>query len=270
MPRYICNAMLTPLERAEIECVWYDVNDQLEVDANTRIGIDDWLLYVNYFGICNNQVAQLLQRLSPDQVVLDFSQSFFSRFDNDALATIYSPRKFFGVPDGGLLISRIPVPSSEMQDTGSFGRISHLMRRLGNSPEAGYAEYQHAEESLAECEPKQMSRLTDRILSSIDFDSVSKKRRENYLFLHRALGKDNQLSVDVSSVTAPLCYPLLTSDSGLRVRLVNERIFVPTYWTDALSRVSSGWAERMVRNLLPLPIDQRYAQKDMGRLVSGW
>jgi len=267
MPRYICNAMLTPLERAEIECVWYDVNDQLEVDRNTRIGIDDWLLYVNYFGICNNQVAQLLQRLSPDQVVLDFSQSFFSRPANDALATIYSPRKFFGVPDGGLLISRIPVSLPETQDTGSFGRILHLMRRLGDSPEAGYAEYQHAEESLAECEPKQMSRLTERILSSIDFDSVSTKRRENFLFLHKELGEDNQLSVDVSSITAPLCYPLLTSDSGLRDRLIKTSIFVPTYWTDAISRVSDGWAEKMVRNLLPLPIDQRYAQKDMERMV---
>jgi hypothetical protein len=268
MPRYICNAMLTPLEKTEIECVWYDVNDQLEVDANTRIGIDDWLLYVNYFGICNNQVAQLLQRFSPDQVVLDFSQSFFSRPAGDAMATIYSPRKFFGVPDGGLLVSQITVPRPETQDTGSFGRISHLMRRLGNSPEAGYAEYQHAEDSLAECEPKQMSKLTDRILSSIDFDSVSKKRRENFLFLHGALCKNNILSVDVAGLTAPLCYPLSTSDSGLRGRLANERIFVPTYWKDALSRVSGGWAVKMITNLLPLPIDQRYAQKDMERLVS--
>jgi hypothetical protein len=244
------------------------VNEQLEVDANTRTGIDDWLLYVNYFGICNNQVAQLLQRLSPDQVVLDFSQSFFSRPASDALATIYSPRKFFGVPDGGLLISRIPVSHPETQDTGSFGRISHLMRRLGDSPEAGYAEYQHAEESLAECEPKQMSKLTERILSSIDFDSVSKKRRENFLFLHKELGKDNQLSVDASSITAPLCYPLLTGDSGLRGKLINKRIFISTYWTDAISRISDEWTEKLVRNLLPLPIDQRYEQNDMERLLS--
>jgi hypothetical protein len=268
MPRYICNAMLTPLANAEAECVWYDVNDQLEVDGNTTIGVDDWLLYVNYFGICNKKAEGVLQRFPPDQVVLDYSQSFFAPPLNEALATIYSPRKFFGVPDGGLLISRVPVSLPAMQDTGSFGRMSHLMRRLGECPEAGYAEFQHSEDSLSECEPKRMSRLTERILSSIDFDNASKKRRENFLFLHKQLGEDNQLSLDTSSITGPLCYPFLTHDADLRRRLINNRVFVATYWTDAISRVGDDWAEKMVRNLLPLPIDQRYGQKDMERLVS--
>jgi hypothetical protein len=210
----------------------------------------------------------VLQRFPPEQVVLDYSQSFFAPPVDEALATIYSPRKFFGVPDGGLLISRVPVSLPEGQDTGSFERMSHLMRRLGDCPEAGYAEYQHSEESLTECEPKRMSSLTERILSSINFDHASKKREENFLFLHERLGEDNKISLDISSITAPLCYPFLTHDADLRRRLINNRVFVATYWIDAISRVSDEWAEKMVRNLLPLPIDQRYGQKDMERLVS--
>jgi len=49
---------------------------------------------------------------------------------------------------------------------------------------------------------------------------------------------------------------------------VKARIFVATYWHDAIDRVSDEWAERMVINLLPLPIDQRYGPHDMERLVS--
>jgi hypothetical protein len=260
--------MLTPLEEAGIEYGWYDVNDQLDVDGNTRIGLDDWLLYVNYFGVCNKKVEGVLERFSPGQVVLDYSQSFFAPPVDEALATIYSPRKFFGVPDGGLLLTRVSVLSPEVRDTGSFGRMSHLMRRLADCPEAGYAEYQHSEESLTECEPKRMSSLTERILSSIDFAHAKKQREENFLFLHERLGEDNQLSLDISSITAPLCYPLLTHDTDLRRRLINNRVFVATYWTDAISRVSDEWAEKMVRNLLPLPIDQRYGRKDMERLLS--
>jgi len=268
LPKYICNAMLSSLEKAETECMWYDVNDRLEVDTNTKIGIDDWLIYVNYFGICDNKITELLKRFSPDQVVLDYSQSFFSSPVNEALATIYSPRKFFGVPDGGLLVSRLSVSLPVMQDTDSFGRMSHLMRRLGDSPEAGYAEYQHSEASLAECDPKRMSKLTERILASIDFNHAYKKRRENFLFLHEKLGGGNQLSMDIASITAPLCYPFLTHDANLRRQLIDNRIFVATYWADAIDRLSDESAEKMVRNLLPLPIDQRYERKDMERLVS--
>jgi hypothetical protein len=268
MPKYICNSMLAPLKAAKIKCVWYDVNNQLTVEDNIIIGTDDWILFVNYFGICNKQVSDLLKRFAPKQVVLDYSQSFFTPPRDEALATIYSARKFFGVPDGGLLISQVPISPPEIQDTGSFERVSHLMQRLGNFPEAGYADFQRAEESLTDCEPKKMSKLTERILSSINFEGVGKKRRENFLFLHERLGKDNQLALDHLHFTAPLCYPFLTNNSGLRGRLQRNRIFVATYWSDAISRINIGWTENMVKNLLPLPIDQRYGQNEMERIVS--
>ncbi|WP_144055038.1 hypothetical protein [Rhodopirellula baltica] len=269
MPRYICGAMLSPLESANIECVWYNINEHLAVENSTSIGPNDWLLYVNYFGVCDSNVEELLKRFPPGQVVLDYSQSFFASPADGALATIYSPRKFFGIPDGGLLISHVPVERPETCDTDSFGRISHLMRRLGDSPEAGYAAYQEAEDSLANCEPKRMSHLTQSMLSSIDLDNVSRKRKQNFLFLHERLKEYNQLSVDASNITAPLCYPFLPVDGDLlRQRLIEKRIFVASYWPDALARVSNEWAEHLAKMLLPLPIDQRYGKKEMERVVS--
>jgi len=260
--------MIAPLASAGIECVWYDVNEQWAVDDKINIGVDDWLLYVNYFGICDQNVAELLHRFQPNQVVLDYSQAFFAVAEDAALATIYSPRKFFGVPDGGMLSSRIPVALPKQQDSGSQGRASHLFKRLGDSPEAGYADYQRAEESLLECEPRRMSKLTERILASIDFNAASRKRRENFLFLHQRLGGKNQLSVDLPDSAIPLCYPFMTSETELRARLIDNRIFVATYWPDAIDRVGDEWATRMIKNLLPLPIDQRYGREEMERIVS--
>lgn len=268
MPRYICNAMLAPLQDEKIACVWYNVNAQFDVDGNVDIASEDWLLYVNYFGICDDNVARLLQRFPPDQIVLDYSQSFFARPEQQALATIYSPRKFFGIPDGGLLVSQVPISLPALRDKGSFGRSAHLMKRLAESPEAGYVDYQHAEESLTACEPKQMSQLTERILASIDFEVTSKKRLDNYQFLHEKLGAKNRLSLDTSRITAPLCYPFQTHDAGLRSRLISERIFVATYWPDAMDRLGEECAESIIRNLLPLPIDQRYGRSEMERIVS--
>lgn len=268
LPKHICNAMLAPLEKAGIECVWYDISESFMVDDNVKLNSEDWLLYVNYFGVCEKQVSEVLERFSSDRVVLDYSQSFFSKPNSKALATIYSPRKFFGVPDGGILLSLIQVDVPEVQDFGSIGRASHLIKRLGDSPESGYADYQQAEASLENCDPARMSKLTERILSSIDISAAAKRRRDNYAFLHKRLGHLNRLKLDLPEHAAPLCYPFLSDTPDLRSELIRNRIFVPTYWSEVIGRASTQWSERMVKRLLPLPVDQRYDQADMERVAS--
>lgn len=268
MPRYICDAMHAPLRMAGIDCVWYDVDERLAVDDRVKIETGDWLLYVNYFGLCEQNVATLMRRFPPSQIVLDYSQAFFSASGDEALATIYSPRKFFGVPDGGMLYSRIPLDLPKYQDEESIFRSSHLIKRLADSPESGYADYQKAEENLAECEPKRMSKLTERILASVMFESARKKRRDNFLFLQERLGAKNRFACELSEEEVPLCYPFQTDEPELRARLINNRIFVATYWPDAIGRVGDEWAEKMIKNFLPLPIDQRYGLEDMERMVS--
>ncbi|WP_407896935.1 hypothetical protein [Ferrigenium sp. UT5] len=266
MPRYICNAMLAPLENVGIEYAWYDLTDELEVGPGVRLANGEWLLYVNYFGVCGAKVDALLHRFSPAQIVLDYSQSFFSPPHGQALATIYSPRKFFGVPDGGLLYSQIPISSPDEVDVASFARTEHLIKRLGDSPEAGYAAYQRAEESLADLEPRTMSRLSERILASVDFESVRRIRKENFKLLHNRLGDDGGLLAEMDERDVPLCYPYQARDVGLRHRLISNRIFVATYWGDALDRLTPDRADRLVRNMFPLPIDQRYGVADMERI----
>ena len=268
MPRYICDAMLAPLQSTKVKCVWYDLDEKLAVDSKVQIEAGDWLVYVNYYGLHQKNIENLLLRYSPDQIVLDFSQSFFEPPVESALATIYSPRKFFGVPDGGLLISKSMAISAVLQDVKSLERSSHLMKRLADSPEAGYQDYLYAEKTLSDCEPKLMSKLTERLLGSIDFDDARRVRNENFMFLHQELGKNNQYEIDALNDVAPLCYPFMTSNPNLKQTMIANRIFVPTYWTDAIARVGEKWAEKMVNNLLPLPIDQRYGREDMEKIVS--
>lgn len=269
MPKYLCNVMVDPLEASGIECAWYDLDERLGVATDVRLASRDWLLCVNYFGLCAAFVADTLQRFSPEQVVLDYSQAFFSPPSGSALATIYSPRKFFGVPDGGLLYSnRIDVPAPEVRDTDSLQRSEHLLRRLAEGPEAGYAAYQEAEASLGDCEPRGISRLTERILGSIDYAAVARQRDDNLRAIHDKLGALNLLPVEIGNNPAPLCYPFRTCEGNLRQRLLEGRVFTPTYWTDALERLDPAIADDLVGNLIPLPIDQRCEREDIERLVS--
>lgn len=260
--------LLTPTENARINYEWYDLTENFDVSPDVKIGDHDWLLYVNHFGIFENNITALMQRYPPSQIVLDYSQAFFLTPHKQALATIYSPRKFFGIPDGGFLHSRIMVPYPDEIDSTSIYRTEHLIRRLSDSPETGYSAYQKAEESLANIEPKSMSCLSERILASINFESVRRKRTENFRMLHDMLGDSTSLIKGIDKIDAPLCYPYQTTNNNLRKHLIANKIFVATYWNDATDRLSLCNSDKFIKNTIPLPIDQRYGIEDMKRIAA--
>ena len=208
IPHYICDSMLAPLKEAGIEFSFYSINEQFDIVDELDMRDSDWLLYVNYFGICGGNVDRILAKFNPHQVVLDHSQAFYAP-PRECLATIYSPRKFFGIPDGGLLVTKCPVSVPSKIDDGSLSRSSHLLKRLTSSPEFGYADYLKAEQSLCDFEPRQMSYLTRSILESVNFEEARIRRNNNFSLCHEALGHINQLPIDLLNIeqTLPLLQP---------------------------------------------------------------
>jgi hypothetical protein len=113
-----------------------------------------------------------------------------------------------------------------------------------------------------------MSRLTSRMLASIDFERAKGIRNENFKALHEKLGGWNKFPIDMAQVDGPMCYPLFIDLPGLRERLIASRIFVATYWKDVRQTVEGGsWEENFVKNIVPLPCDQRYGEREMQRVV---
>ena len=268
MPKYICDAMITPLIDEGVSISWYDLNENLDVANSIELESGDYLLYVNYFGICARNVAGLKRRFPCKKLIFDFSQSFFSGPEQDALATIYSPRKFFGVADGGVLVTRCTVDALPPANEETLARMTHLLKRTYADPETGYGDYLASEDSLLTTVPRRMSDLTYRLLESIDYSEVRERRRNNFNYLHGALKDKNLLSFAAEEGIAPLCYPYLTPSRSLRARLIEKRTFVPSYWEDARPRLNDEWTKSLVTHLVPLPIDQRYDQKDMEYLIS--
>jgi len=259
--------MLTPLKAIKTEIIFYDVDLDLGVPKDVQIKDGDWLLYVNYFGVCTTQEDILLKRFNSSQLIFDHAHAFFSS-PRDCLATIYSPRKFFGVPDGGLLMTTLSVTEPEEVDVGSIARSTHLLKRLDGMPEAGYHDFKNAEETLCDIKPRRMSLLTDRLLMSIDYNACKMQRSYNFHFLHDQLKYLNGLNLDVSSLDSPMCYPLLIEDTAIRERLLKNRVFVPTYWLEGLGRLKSGaFGRTLLDRCLPLPCDHRYRQEDMTHII---
>lgn len=269
MPHYICESMLVPLHALNIEICFYSLDANLGIADEIMLDSNDLLLYVNYFGVCAKQVEIVLNKFDHSQVVLDFSQAFFSEPQN-CLATIYSIRKFFGVPDGGLLLTKLPIhPPPAVIDGSSIKRMDHLMVRLDQSPEAGYAAYQMAEASLNELEPMQMSHLTERIFQSIDFNVARIQRNKNFQHLHELLGPSNKIKIDICDIDGPMSYPYLCDGLNVKSILMKKRVFIPTYWPDVLARDNVPETDSyFVDAIHPLPCDHRYTAGDMDNICN--
>jgi hypothetical protein len=199
LPAYVCDAVALAARAAGTPVQFYALAPDLGVPSTVTPEPGEWLLYVNYFGLCSAQAAALLARVRPDQIILDHAQAYFEA-PADCLATLYSPRKFFGLPDGGLLHTCLNIPPPAEQDQQSIQRTLHLLKRCALDAESGYADFQCAEAQLSDSQPRQMSTLTERLLEDVDCATAQRIRRANFATLHHALGADNTMPLSLNEV----------------------------------------------------------------------
>lgn len=271
LPAYICDSVIQAIIDAGAIVETYRLDDSLYPKClPDSLPPKCALLYVNYFGLSAANVTRLLQEIPSNQLIIDNSQALFA-LPTKALATIYSPRKFVGVPDGGLLVTsglEINVPKDE--DKSSLARMRHLLLRMAYTAQDGYSGYIESEKSLENTKPLRMSQLTSRIFTSIDMTTVKRWRRENYLALTTSLDKYNAIKWELDSESVPLCYPLIVGWEVQRLMktLAGKGIYIPTYWPDARPRVSDGIEHLLTNCCLAVPCDQRYSLDQMAYLTN--
>ena len=267
LPRYICDSVLEPAVEMGIETTFYHLDDSFEIVDEPEVGERCQLLYVNYFGLKANYCAELAGRLG-DKLILDYSHSFH-RLPLGGIDTFYSARKFFGVPDGSFLYTTSRLPRELERDV-SWDRTGHLLGRIDEGASVHHSAFTRNEEALSGTPVRWMSKLTHRILAGVDHSFVRSTRTQNHLFLHAALKEANELAIPgtVAGETT-IAYPYLRSGGAkLRQHLWDERIYVPILWPSARERTKPGSVEeRLVEELIPLPIDQRYSTRDMTRII---
>ena len=150
----------------------------------------------------------------------------------------------------------------------SWERMGYLLKRIDVSPEAAYGDFRTESARLKNNPIKTMSALTRRIMMSIDYKQIAARRRENYIRLDEALREKNGINLPLASDAVPMVYPFLTDDENLRQRLIDNKVFVAQYWPNVLD-----WCDKesndykLTKHLLPLPMDQRYGEEDMKRII---
>jgi hypothetical protein len=239
----------------------------MHIGSDVVLEPGDWVLCVDYFGLSGASVAEALSRFPAGRVVIDAAQSLFLT-DQRALAVFYSPRKFVGLPDGGLLVTSLRIELPAKIERGSIRRCEHLLMRLDGRAEEGHPEFQKAERSLSEMILRRMSNLTATLLRSIDYNAVAARRRENYTLLAKQLGGFGEYAISLNADAVPLCYPLVGVNADrLRGLLSAHRIYTPRYWPDILETNGlSSWERLLLDQTVFLPCDQRYHLSEMAQL----
>lgn len=266
IPYFTCDVVLEPLHKLDVRIKYYHINKQLELAESIQLAQDEYLLYTNYFGIKDAYVAKLATHYR-ERLIVDNAQGFYAPYHKGTQA-FYSPRKYVGIPDGGIVYTT----SNEMIDLtidSSFDRCSHLLKRHDLGAGAGYADFKENSERLKMQPIERMSTLTQRLMHSIDFEDIKRQRRNNFRSLHIVLDDSNGLNIpSLDSFACPMVYPYLTTDIGLKQKLIQNKIFVATYWPNVLEWCKSEDIEFQLANkIIAIPIDQRYGTEDMRYLI---
>lgn len=267
IPYYDCEVILEPLKKLRIPWVFYHINTHFEMVDDICLQDGDYIIVNNFWGIKDAYVNSLAKRYG-DHLIVDCAQAFFAK-PIPGVHSFYSPRKFIGVADGGIAYmcgkngaSIIGTEITELHD-------SHLYIRKECGAEAGFEAYRENERKLDNQPIRMMSQTTERILDHIDYEKVVSRRRENFAYLHSALGERNLVDLpDLQSFACPMVYPFLADNPSLRHKLIENGVFVATYWPNVIQWTGSDSVEyELAEKLIPLPIDQRYALADMRRIL---
>ena len=257
IPKYLCDSIFKLCEREGCEYEFYEVDSNFQPIFDKMLNNNEWLYIVNYYGQVDN-VIELKERYR--RIIFDNVQAFFQK-QVEGVDTIYSCRKFFGVPDGAYLSSDI---RQDLEEDVSKDRMEHVLGRYEITASEFYGKYVENEESYYDLPVRAMSKLTRNILGAVDYEFVKRRREENFSYLHERLSEKNGISVNM--VEGSFAYPFYVK-GGMEIKkaLAGKGIYVPSLWPSAME--FGGLAKDYSENILPLPCDQRYSVDEMKIIV---
>ncbi|OQB14360.1 MAG: hypothetical protein BWY15_01217 [Firmicutes bacterium ADurb.Bin193] len=264
IPYYQCNTVRDFLLNKGIKIKYYHIDSGFN-PIDLEVGDDEAVLLVNYYGIMSGaRMGELAAGYK--NVIIDNSQAFFAK-PIDNCMNVYSPRKFFGVPDGCYVIG-----NNANRLTGEYGQdyssdtSLFLLKRIEAGCEKSYADRMENEKRIDRSDILKMSGLTHAILDGIDYQRVIAKRRENFMLAKELFDSVNKLDVSgyYDKDCIPMVYPLVYEDDGIMDILHKNKIFQGRWWSYLLDEVKAETFEYYIsRYIIPITIDQRYGADEL-------
>ena len=261
LPDFNCDIVEAVCRAHEVETRFYPVGADLR-PKTLQTEEDEWLYLVNFYGQLSADELQRIAACVP-RLIVDNAQAYFD-LPLKGVDTLYTCRKFLGVPDGGFLYTEAPektLPADESRE-----RMGFVLGRFERPAGEYFAAAAQNNDDLS-MEPKSMSELTKNLLHAVDYDRVKIKRTENFRLLHEGLGSVNCLNL--RETEGAYAYPLMLPEGQkIRKKLIEQKIFVPMLWPNVPEQQpADSEACKLAEQVLPLPCDQRYGTEEMAFII---
>ena len=262
---FSCYTVKEACKKAGVQMVLYDLDSGFFPES-IELHEGEYIYITNYFGqLSNADISALKSRYK--NIIVDNVQAFF-RMPVDGVDTIYSCRKYFGVPDGAYLYtcnerliseySRLGYPETE-------SCLTHIVGRINSTATQYYSVSKKHDEELDSAPVARMSLSTQLMMSNINYKYAAQRRTDNFRILHSRLGRYNKLT---PKDNAGLFFYPLYIDNGCKLRtyLNSVKIYTPMLWPELKDSGNERTAE-LVNNIVYLPIDQRYGDAEMDHVA---
>ena len=267
IPYYYCPTTINAIENCNIDVEFYHIDEDF-LPRTIGDETDCAIMLVDYFGVNQIAVREMLNKIKKAKVIIDNAHAFFSApVMHKNIYNIYSAKKFFGVPDGAYLISSDLTAVADYATSCSMQYVDYLVKTYELGTNASYQGKKNADKYIAQ-HYAPMSKLALGLLQNVDYDRVKEVRLENYKYMKDAFIELNALSLGNDNI--PYLFPLLLPEKGrnLKRKLIEKKIYVPTLWNvEQYAEIINDFESCMAWDTLFLPIDQRYNKNDMEYLA---
>lgn len=281
MPSYLCPTMIEGVDQKKTNLRFYEIDYNLRIPSVNwieQIQAGDIVAMIDYFGFPLDINVATLAKKRGGLVLEDACQALLSEYvGQHADFVLFSPRKFTGVPDAGILASCCDVmfDNVELEAVPVLWWLSRLEATINRREfdqygcERRWYQLFQATQATMPCGYYAMSDLSKQLLrKSFNYSDIAQVRIENYSVLVSKL-KDIALFPKLSEGTVPLGFPVRYSRRDLiREKLFQEQVYPPVHWQlDQVTPEEFRGSRRLAGHIMTLPCDQRYDKADMERIA---
>ena len=291
LPPFTCHTVIEPFLSKGYEVHTYHVGKDLmspidEIRSIVNAVRPGVFLFHRFFG---KDTVKGIDTIIPELrqkgtiVIEDCTQCLYSSFKkSEADYFVGSIRKWCGVPDGGFAVCRegvfknkptqMDIALQNAKKEASDLKYEYLFEGKGDKS-LFLNKYREAEDILdAQSSYYTISDLSALIQNNLDVQHLIQRRRVNYQVIESKLSECQNVKLvfeHIEEDEVPLYCPILCIErQKIQKTLVANRIYAPVVWpkADCCPEVDKD-SEYVYEHILCIPIDQRYDEDDMERVV---
>ena len=295
LPAYTCETVIEPFVEENFEVYFYTINKDFSIDENDFMrnikSINPSIILIqSYFGFDTLKNSnKIIDKLIEEGITIieDITHNWINELEKTKVQYyIASLRKWFAIPDGGVLISNqkeLDI-SYEDRECNKLIDISIEAYKLKkeyikcNDNEELKKQYREKYSTAREIISKTknltpMSNVSKNIFSNFNLEEIANKRKENYKYLYDNLNNKYQNIKVIKKIDdreIPLYFPIYIEQnrSDLIQELIENKIYCPVIWPKSkYINESYSQTDYIYEHILCIPCDQRYNLEDMKRII---